>query len=174
MFSIEVFSRPSLPKLETDGCYLNGFVFITVGSNSCISLAQFSVWEIMPLFTSASRLFRFSSSLNLCLSSTANCCLNGVCPWALIYFTMFKSAIQGSPKEKLTFLPNPGKSPAGQHFLWLRQEDEKHSVVLFLTYAEPPGPFHRSHGKLLLKQTPPQSDARHSFSLTCCQTLCCE
>lgn len=39
-------------------------------------------------------------------------------------------------------------------------------MVIFPAYAEPPGPFHRSHGKLLLKQTPLQLDARNSFSLT--------
>lgn len=94
--------------------------------------------------------------------------------YALTYLNIFKSAIHVSTKETLTFPPNPGKSSAGQHFLWLCQEDEKHSMVLFPTHAEPAGPFHRSHGKLLLKQTPLQLDAQSSFSLNRCQTLCCE
>lgn len=39
-------------------------------------------------------------------------------------------------------------------------------MVIFPAYAKPPGLFHRSHGKLLLKQTALQLDAQNTCSLT--------
>lgn len=85
----------------------------------------------------------------------------------LLYIEMYLNQLSVRVLKKHEHFPQtPGEPSAGQHLFRLCQEDEKHSMVLLLTYAEPPGPFHRSHGKLLLKQTPLQLDAQNSFSLT--------
>lgn len=52
-------------------------------------------------------------------------------------------------RENYFFIFDAGKSSESQHFFWLRQEDQKHSVVLLPAHAESPGPFHSSYGELL-------------------------